>query len=101
MTKFQALFVLYLRHEKFCGCSWRALAAHYGNRYNMITGEFKSLHDRIVFDKLTYGGNQIDGIILEEEASKILKFPDDSCWSSDLYECDLSRLDCNLKRHLK
>lgn len=41
MTKLQALFVLWLRNENFCGCSWRALAANYGNRYNLITEVIK------------------------------------------------------------
>ena len=71
MTRFQALFVFYLRNEKLQGCSWRALAAHYFNRYD-INGNLISLEKREVFEYLTHGGNQIDGMFLCNEASKVL-----------------------------
>lgn len=69
MTKFQALFVKYLRDKR--NCTWRALAAHYYNRYDN-SGALKPIDQRVIFDGCTYGGNQFDGIKLCEEASKIL-----------------------------
>lgn len=101
MTRFQALYILYLRHDSMCECSWRSLAANYYNRYNMITGRLKDLDERIKFDKFTFGGNQLDGMDLEEQAFKIL-IPDPLFMEPmDLFECDLTRIDpsFNLKRH--
>jgi len=47
MTKFQALFVYWLREK--CNCSWRALDAHFNNRYNE-DGSNKKIEDKINFD---------------------------------------------------
>ena len=101
MTKFQALFVLWLRHEKFYGCSWRALAWHYYNRY-AITGKILDYNSRDHEDRVfTPGGNQITGIELEREAFKIL-IPDPLFREPyDLYECDLTRINANVKNHIK
>ncbi len=71
MKRFQALFVYYLRER--CECTWRALAAHYYNRYN-ADNEFLKFEERVEFDMCTYGGNQIDGMMLCREASDILGF---------------------------
>jgi len=69
MTKFQALFVYWLREK--CNCSWRALDAHFNNRYNE-DGSNKKIEDKINFDTLTLGGNQLNGILLHEKSMKIL-----------------------------
>lgn len=98
MTKFQALFVLWLRHEKFQSCSWRALAAHYYNRYNR-DGTVKDIKDRVKFEGCTFGGNQLEGIALEEEAFKILRPESLIMEPVDLFETDLTLLEVNLKRH--
>ena len=61
MTKFQALFVAYLRLR--CEGSWRWVAAKYDERYSQ----------KIPFIlKSTIGGNQIDGMQLCQSASNIL-----------------------------
>ena len=72
MTRFQALFVFWIRNEKLQGCSWRATAANYYNRYDMSTGNLIPFKNRLIFKLFTFGGNQLDGIALCEEASKIL-----------------------------
>ena len=91
MSKFQALFVLWLRHKNFQACSWRELASLYEERYRTMP------NNRFFFMK----GNQLDGIYLEEEAFKILV--PDSLFKEpiDLFEIDLSRIfpSFNLKRH--
>lgn len=69
MTKTQAIFIKYLWER--CNCSMRSVAAHYYNRYNS-DGHLIPFKDRKVFEFMTYGGNQLDGIILIDEASKIL-----------------------------
>ena len=90
MTKFQALFVLWLRHEKFGSCSLRALAGNYYARYNEGTmWKYKGI-----------GGNQLEGIKLEEEAFKVLRPNPLFMEPYDLFECDLTLIDANLKRHL-
>lgn len=93
MTKFQALFVLWLRHEEFCGGSWRWIAQKYNNRYV----------DKIPFNtNPTTGGNQIDGINLEIEAFEVLLKDVDPIivgMDYDLYECDLIYVNANLKNH--
>ena len=69
MSKFQALYVYYLRER--CECTWRALAAHYYNRYTE-EGKLISPKDRTEFEMFTVGGNQIDGMLLCRDASDIL-----------------------------
>lgn len=104
MTKFQALYILYLRHSEMCGCSWRALAAHYYNRYNSITNELKQIDERIKYGTFTFGGNQIDGIELEKEAFKILSKDIDTSaigMDYDLFDCDLHYINANVKNHLE
>lgn len=91
MTKLQALFVLYLRHEKLCGGSWRWVSSKYYNRYQY----------NLPFNpEMSFGGNQVDGIEIEKEAFKTLR-GDEMLFMEpyDLYECDLTLLDCNLKNH--
>lgn len=69
MTRFQAIFIYYLREK--CDCSWRALAAHFYNRYNYDwTNKLKS--EIQTFDICTIGGNQIEGMLLHEESMKLL-----------------------------
>lgn len=98
MTKFQALFVLWLRHEKFKSCSWRALSAHYKNRYNS-EGKLKPFEHRVNFNGSTFGGDQIEGMKLEMEAFKIL-FPEPLFMQPfDLFEADLTQMDAKLSRH--
>jgi hypothetical protein len=61
ITKFQALFITYLRLR--CEGSWRWVAAKYEERYT----------EKIPFKMtLTFGGNQIDGMFLCNKAGKIL-----------------------------
>lgn len=61
MTKYQALVVKYLRMR--CEGSWRWVAAKYSERYD----------NKIPFNhEMSFGGNQIDGLELCREASKIL-----------------------------
>lgn len=63
MTKFQALFVAFLRHDDYCNGSYRWVAAKYKRRYS----------EKLPFNyKITNGGNQIDGMELSLEASKKL-----------------------------
>jgi hypothetical protein len=72
-------------------CSWRALAGYYYVRY----------YEGSMWKYEGYGGNQIDGMQLEEEAFKILR-PDILYKEPiDLGECDLTLIDANLKNHLK
>lgn len=67
MTLFQARYVQFLT---LSGCSLRATAAHYYDRYD-YDGNYKRGKG---FDGLfTYGGNQIDGIELRKEAIKVLR----------------------------
>ena len=62
MTKFQALFVKYLRIK--CDGSWRWVAAKYEERYTL----------KIPFKLgMTSGGNQIVGMNLCNEAMNILE----------------------------
>lgn len=69
MTRFQAIFIYYLREK--CDCSWRALAAHFYNRYNYDwTNKLKS--EIQTFDSYTIGGNQIEGMLLHKESMKLL-----------------------------
>lgn len=61
MTRYQALFVAYLRMK--CEYSWRAVAGRYERRYE----------DKLPFTyEMSIGGNQITGIELCKESSKIL-----------------------------
>lgn len=64
MTRFQALYIAYLRLECKCNGSWRWVAARFVDRYDKNI-PFKGL-------EMTYGGNQIDGLILCKSASEIL-----------------------------
>ncbi len=102
MTKFQVLFVLYLRHQSLCDCSLRTLAAHYYNRYEPFTKEVISFDKRNNFlrNGLTFGGNQIEGMQLEEKAFDIL-IPNPLFREPiDLHQCDLTLIEANLKRHI-
>ena len=69
MTRFQALFIYWLREK--CNCSWRAIDAHFNNRYNK-DGTRKNITEEISFNIWTIGGNQLGGMILCQEASKLL-----------------------------
>lgn len=101
MTKLQALFILWLRHEKFNGCSWRALAAHYYNRYDIFTGELIPIEKRSTFTFMTFNGNQIYGMLLENEAFKILRQDPLFIENPSLYQCDLTLINANIKNHIK
>lgn len=69
MTRFQAISIYYLREK--CNCSWRALAAHFYNRYNYDwTNKLKE--EVQIFNICLTGGNQIDGLMLHQESMKIL-----------------------------
>ena len=97
MTKFQALYILWLRHERFNDLSWRELDSTYHNRYSS-TGKLLKFEKRLPVDKLP-SGNQLVGRDLEAEAFEILvstnfKNP------YDLYECDLNIIDANIKNQL-
>jgi hypothetical protein len=99
MTKIQALFVLYLRHKNFCDCSWRALAGNYYERYD-LKGNVIPYDKRIKYDGM--GGNQIEGILLDQTAYGILRGEDILLGESfDLDDCDLTLLNINLKRHIE
>ena len=100
LTKFQALYVLYLRHESFQSCSWRALAGNYYSRYT-FENTLIPIEDRKSYEGV--GGNQIDGAMLEREAFKVLfKDIDPSVigFGSDLFECDLTYIQANLKNNI-
>lgn len=101
MTKSQALFVLYLRNESMMGCSWRALAAHYQNRYDRWSEKLIPFEDREDFSFGTFGGNQIDGMELESSAYEILFDEQLLSFDGDLFECDLTQIrkEFNLKNH--
>lgn len=103
LTKLQTLWILYLRHEKFCGCSWRSLAANYYNRYNK-DNSLRTLQERVEFEHFTSGGNQIDGMYLEKLALQNLIGISNSAGESmyDLYDLPLNYIlpEFNLKRHL-
>lgn len=93
MTKLQALFVLYWRHESLGDCSWRTLASLYYDRYGNILGKTPVMI-----------GNQLDGINLELTAIKVLFDFDkelNTAMDYSLYNCDLTYINANLKRHLK
>ena len=61
MTRFQALYVKYLRIR--CKGSWRWIAARYEDRYKR----------KIPFDSnMSFGGNQITGILLCKQAKQLL-----------------------------
>lgn len=70
MTKFQTLFVKYLRVK--CDGSWRWVAAKYQMRYA----------DRVPFTlECTVGGNQIDGMELCEKAMLLLEEKVEDGWN--------------------
>lgn len=99
MTKFQALFVLWLRHNSFRDHSWRELAAHYYNRYKS-DDTLLPFNERINFKETPIFGNQISGRELEYRAFWTLVKPDMLMRTPvDLYECDLHDIDANLKNH--
>ena len=90
MTKFQALYVLWLRHEKCQSYSWRMLVRKYYERYGIRGAK----HSNII-------SSQLEGMVLEYNAWKILR-PNPSYGEPlNLFEIDLSLLDANLKRHIK
>lgn len=78
MTKFQALFIKYLRTR--CDCTWRAVAAHFYNRYS-LDYKLKSFEERIDFNTMTWGGNQIDGMMLCDEAMELLEDKVEDGWN--------------------
>lgn len=98
MTKFQALYVLWLRNENFQGCSWRALAGNYYARYTH-DNKLITIKNRYPYNGI--GGNQIDGMIIEEKAWRVLRPNPLIMETPDLFENDLTLIDANLKRHLK
>jgi len=70
MTRFQALYVKYLRI--ICGGSWRWVAGKYSERY----------YQKLPFTiELTYGGNQIDGMQLCSDAMDLLKEKIEDGWN--------------------
>ena len=77
MSKFQALYVAWLRIRQ--ECTWRAVDAHYNNRY-WSDGQFRPYRDRVEFEGLTGGGNQVDGMLLCRGASEILGYKVDQLW---------------------
>ncbi|MCP4255010.1 MAG: hypothetical protein GY775_16710 [Candidatus Scalindua sp.] len=92
MTRFQALYVLWLRHESMGDCSYRTVASRYFKRYRYV---YHKVVPMII-------GNQLDGMELELQAFKIL-VPDSLFRESvDLYEINLGRIhpSFNIKRHL-
>lgn len=64
MTLFQARYIQWLT---LIGCSIRSTAGHFYGRYNQDYS-FKGLN---TYEG--YGGNQLDGIFLREEAIKVLE----------------------------
>jgi hypothetical protein len=95
MTKFQALYVLYLRHQDLQDNSWRMLAFWFYYRYDR-NFKLKSYQERFPNDV-----TQLEGIELERKAFEILR-PDRLFREPiDLYECDLTLIEANLKRHTK
>lgn len=99
MTKFQALFVLWLRHNSFQDCSWRELSGHYYNRYKS-DGTLLPFNERMNFKETPLSGNQLSGIELERKAFWTLVKGDMLMGTPiDLYECDLYDIDANLKNH--
>lgn len=64
MTLFQARFIQWL---SLIGCSQRAIAGNYYGRYNE-----DGTRRNVPNDYEGFGGNQIDGILLVEEAIKTL-----------------------------
>lgn len=64
MTLFQARYIQYLT---LIGCSLRATAGHYYGRYNFDGTQKVTLNDYN-----GWGGNQLDGIFLREEAINYL-----------------------------
>ncbi len=70
MTKFQALFIKYLRVE--LEGSWRWVAAKYDMRYK----------DNLPFTfESTIGGNQLEGLKLCDEAQKLLNEKTSDGWN--------------------
>lgn len=70
MTKFQALFVKYLRVR--CDGSWRWVAGKYEERYiHKIPFKFEP----------TFGGNQILGMDLCDTAMELLNETIDNGWN--------------------
>lgn len=70
MTRFQALFVKYLRVK--CDGSWRWVAAKYQMRYI----------DKVPFIfETTLGGSQIDGMNLCSEAMNLLNEKVEDGWN--------------------
>lgn len=78
MTKFQALFIKYLRIKN--NCTWRSVAANYYNRYNE-DGTMKPYKERIIFEYFTIGGNQLTGRWLCDEAMKLLNETVEKGWN--------------------
>ncbi len=70
MTRFEALFIKYLRVK--CDGSWRWVAAKYSERYS----------SKIPFNlHCPFGGNQLDGIRLCREAQQLLKEETNQGWN--------------------
>lgn len=99
LTKLQILFVIYLRHEKFGSNSWRMLAYNFYKRYKHDL-TLRQVEDRKKYKEnrgypsiiRDYGGNQLDGINLEEAVLKSLNIE-----NQDLYSLDLNILEGKIK----
>ena len=99
MTKFQALFVLYLYHEDFKGYNSGKMAAHYYNRYNE-DGTVKEMKDRIKDEDITYNQkNSKKGLQLVSEAFCIL-IPDEFTDYYGLDDCFLFIVKADISNHL-
>jgi len=71
LTKFQALYIKLLR-ERY-NCTWRSVAVHFEHRYNLdtfILSGNKGFYSSGV--GLTFGGNQIIGMLLCRDAALLL-----------------------------
>lgn len=89
MTLFQARYVQYLT---LIGCSIRATSGYFFGRYTLVSNHktFRYINNNGVNEYKGYGGNQIDGILIRQEAIKVLEekgiAPHFTCYGSDLEE---------------
>jgi hypothetical protein len=82
LTKFQALYIKYLREK--CEGSWRWVAAKFEQRYT----------DKVPFKhESTFGGNQLDGMSLCSEAMSILN----EQWEGEYVDMHLPKHTCEEK----
>lgn len=70
MTRFEALFIKYLRVR--CGGSWRWVSRKWNARYRE-NKPFKM--------EITCGGNQLDGMFLCNDAQELLNENDNEGWN--------------------